>query len=225
MNPFSGRKKAPGIYKSKVAPILAKSHVDHELLLTERAGHAAEVGRTVDLDKYDALVTISGDGLLNEVINGLMTHADWQKAVKKTVAVIPGGTSHAIAHSIGLYDPYHAVLNIIKFDVRPLDMFAVVQAGQPTRYGFLCFLWGLMSDVDIGSETIRWAGEARMTIAAVMRIMSPHRYRARLSYVQWHPDVHAPPEQARASSDGSRPDLPLTSSLDDRNLPDDWIVC
>ena len=81
-----------------------------------------------------------------------------------------------------------------------------------------------MSDVDIGSETIRWAGEARMTIAAVLRIIQPHRYRARLSFVQWHPDVHPAPEQAKACEDGTRPDLPLTSSLDDANLPQDWIV-
>lgn len=39
----------------------------------------------------DALVTVSGDGLLNEFINGLMDRDDWQRACKLPIGIIPAG--------------------------------------------------------------------------------------------------------------------------------------
>ena len=80
-----------------------RSHVDAEPLITERAGQATEIGATVDLDKYDALVTLSGDGLMHELINGLMKHAQWQRAIKHPIGVIPGGTGNGLSVSMGIW--------------------------------------------------------------------------------------------------------------------------
>ena len=83
LNPFSGRKKAPGIWRTSVQPMLDRSPLLYDFIQvasdccdgvaydcetqTERPGHAVEIAQSMDLDKYSALVTVSGDGLMHEV--------------------------------------------------------------------------------------------------------------------------------------------------------------
>lgn len=68
--------------------------------LLEREKHAIEIARCMDLDEYDAVAVISGDGLINEIISGLLLRPDRIRAMKFPIAHIPGGTSNALAASI-----------------------------------------------------------------------------------------------------------------------------
>lgn len=47
---------------------------------------------------------------------------------------------------------------------------------------FLTYSWGLVADVDMESECIRWMGTARLDLWAVYRILFLRTYRGRLSY-------------------------------------------
>lgn len=47
----------------------------------------------MDSSAVDCLVTVSGDGLLWEVVNGLMQRPDWKVALKVPLAIIPAGKS------------------------------------------------------------------------------------------------------------------------------------
>ncbi len=55
----------------------------------------------LDLDEYVCISTISGDGLVHEVINGLMKHAHWAKAIKIPLGLIPGCTGNGLAVTLG----------------------------------------------------------------------------------------------------------------------------
>ena len=79
-----------------------RAGIDADPVTTQRPGHATEIASKLDLDAYDALVTISGDGVLHEVVNGLMKHADWQRAIKHPIGVIPGGTGNGLVVSMGI---------------------------------------------------------------------------------------------------------------------------
>jgi sphingosine kinase len=98
MNPFGGRKKALEIVNTIVKPLFTAAAIEFECtgfakaplpnLFTTRshtttkgtthAGHAAEVAASIDMSKYDAFVTCSGDGLLWESIQGFMQRSDWK---------------------------------------------------------------------------------------------------------------------------------------------------
>lgn len=45
-----------------------------------------------DLTGVDGIVCVSGDGLLYEVINGLLHRPDWRIARKLKLGIIPGGS-------------------------------------------------------------------------------------------------------------------------------------
>ena len=101
VNPFGGKGKAMKIYKEEVGPMLSHTHLDVEMMPTQRAGHATEIGQTLELGKYDAVVTASGDGLLHELMNGLMAHERWQEAIKTAIGVIPCGSGNGLAACVG----------------------------------------------------------------------------------------------------------------------------
>ncbi len=54
----------------------------------------------MDLNNYDCLVIVSGDGLNFEVLNGIMQRDDRERALKLPMAVVPGGSANALAAAI-----------------------------------------------------------------------------------------------------------------------------
>jgi diacylglycerol kinase family enzyme len=70
-----------------------------EVALTERPRHATELAR--DAGGVDALVVFGGDGLLNEVVNGL--------GGATPVGIVPGGGKNVVVRSLGIpLDPVDA---------------------------------------------------------------------------------------------------------------------
>ena len=49
----------------------------------------------MSLDNYDAIVTVSGDGTVHELINGFALHKEPMKAFKIPIAPIPAGSGNA----------------------------------------------------------------------------------------------------------------------------------
>lgn len=86
---------------------------------TERQGHAVDIARELAIDAYDAIVTVSGDGVIHEVLNGFSQRPDARLALKKVpLGVIPGGTGNALSicllgEVLG-FDPVHTALQVIK---------------------------------------------------------------------------------------------------------------
>lgn len=53
--------------------------------------------RNVKMDDYRGIIVVSGDGLIYEVINGIMNRPDWPMAIKMPIGQIPGGSANALA--------------------------------------------------------------------------------------------------------------------------------
>lgn len=66
------------------------------IIVSERHGHMLELAQEMDLD-YDAIVILSGDGGIHEVINGLAKHTEPHKALRIPIAQIPTGSANALS--------------------------------------------------------------------------------------------------------------------------------
>jgi sphingosine kinase len=66
---------------------------------------------------------------------------------------------------------------------------------------FLTYSWGLVADVDMESECIRWMGTARLDLWAVYRILFLRTYKGRLSYTTDPTTQSVPPITDPAPSD------------------------
>eukprot|EP01091_Cochliopodium_minus_P003525 TRINITY_DN1348_c0_g1_i1.p1 TRINITY_DN1348_c0_g1~~TRINITY_DN1348_c0_g1_i1.p1 ORF type:complete len:541 (-),score=118.58 TRINITY_DN1348_c0_g1_i1:635-2257(-) len=191
VNPFSGTKKALTIFETKVRPLLEISKVRYEKFETQYAGHAAKHASTLELDKFDALITISGDGLFYEMLNGLLSRKDWEIAIKIPIAVIPGGSGNALATAmVGVLDPLTSAFNVIKGMAKAFDIGSILQRDRRTFF-FLSFSWGIVADVDFDSEKLRWMGSPRFTVTAIQKIANLKLYKGKLEYIpvqDWKPE-------------------------------------
>lgn len=196
VNPFSGTKKALRVWEGVTRPVLEAAGVEHVTVReTEHAGHAGEIAAELDLEAYDAVVCVSGDGLLHEVVNGLASRPDAALALQCPLCIVPGGSGNGLAASVGDFDALTASLRLARGLFRPLDLLRVVQAGgadgggggdgEPageTRHAFLMAAWGTLADIDFESESYRWLGGARFTVEGVAKVLKRKDYQARLLY-------------------------------------------
>ncbi|XP_078347012.1 sphingosine kinase 1-like isoform X2 [Oculina patagonica] len=187
INPFSGSGKSLKIFYDKVEPMLNEAEIEFNAVTTEYAGHAVEIMLSMNLLHVDGIVICSGDGLVYEVINGLMKRPDWEAAINIPLGVIPTGSGNALClsalHATGEpFDLTSAIFGVIRGNLLDLDICSVV---TPTEklYAFLSVTWGMVSDVDIESEKYRCLGETRFLVGTIARIIGLRKYRGRLSYL------------------------------------------
>jgi diacylglycerol kinase family enzyme len=63
---------------------------------TTHNGHAYDIAKNLPLD-YDGVVTVSGDGLIHEVMNGFSHHDEPRKAFAIPIAPIPTGSGNGLS--------------------------------------------------------------------------------------------------------------------------------
>ncbi|XP_025946308.1 sphingosine kinase 1 [Apteryx rowi] len=173
--------------------MLAEADIAPTVFVTERPQHAHEKVRDEDLAQWDVLVVMSGDGLLHEVVNGLMERRDWEAAVKKPLCILPGGSGNALAASINHYAGNaraakqelltNCAFILCKGLHTQMDLVSLSTASGKRLFSFLSFGWGFISDVDIASEKYRKLGNARFTVGTIQHLARLRVYQGRLSYL------------------------------------------
>ncbi|MBA0866080.1 hypothetical protein Goshw_017692 [Gossypium schwendimanii] len=187
VNPFGGKKCATKIFVEDVRPCLEDADIQFTVIETKHQLHAKEVVKTLDLSKYDGIVCVSGDGILVEVINGLLEREDWSDAIKMPIGMVPAGTGNGMVKSLldsagEICSPSNAILAVIRGHTRSLDV-ATISQGKTRFFSVLMLAWGLIADIDIESEKYRWMGSARIDFYALQRITYLRHYNGRVSFV------------------------------------------
>lgn len=196
VNPYAGIKRAEAVWENDCAPMLQAAGLKYQTLVTNAPGDAYEAAKSVDVKMYSAIVTVGGDGIFNEVINGMMARDDWENAAASiALASIPAGTGNGAAHTMyGTMDPHCAACHVVKAATHKADIYLAAQPsiGQYI-WGILGCSYGIIAEADFGSEKIRWAGSMRPSIWAFYRILCGSAYNCRLTYLQtetprqeWH---------------------------------------
>ena len=88
--------------------VRALSHeLDLEVTMTTHKGHAHSIGEFAVETEIPLVITLGGDGVVNEVVNGIMcTHPEQSKPA---IAPIPGGNGNVFVRALGLpVDPVEA---------------------------------------------------------------------------------------------------------------------
>eukprot|EP01065_Artemidia_motanka_P050044 TRINITY_DN8474_c0_g1_i1.p1 TRINITY_DN8474_c0_g1~~TRINITY_DN8474_c0_g1_i1.p1 ORF type:complete len:428 (+),score=127.55 TRINITY_DN8474_c0_g1_i1:59-1342(+) len=181
VNPFAGTASGVQTYRKVIEPILAASPHRIQLHVTERQGHAIDIVKDITIQDGDVIAVASGDGLLNEVVNGLQQRTDG--ALKRArIAAVPVGSANGLAVSVGLGDVEEATVAAVQGRSQPLDLFTVALETGQKYTGLLCLTYAAIADIDIGSEWLRFLGGVRFNIYAVWLLLSRPKYRLSM---QW----------------------------------------
>uniref|UniRef100_A0AAV1TSE1 DAGKc domain-containing protein n=1 Tax=Peronospora matthiolae TaxID=2874970 RepID=A0AAV1TSE1_9STRA len=225
VNPVSGPGRALQIYESKVAPIFEYANVKTEVKVMDHAQHATEVVMTMPLGVYDCVVAVGGDGSLYEIVQGLMKRADWNRAIRQPIGVIPGGSGNGLSHSICHRSgeegkPVNAAYILAKGMPHDLDI-SSVRNGKETTYSFLSVGWASIADVDIGSEKLRMLGGLRFTVAFVNQLVFQRpEYPGKIWYLEEEEDQSSPLYfETHDPESTDRPKMNLVGE-EGRGLPD-----
>ncbi|THH17818.1 hypothetical protein EW146_g3075 [Bondarzewia mesenterica] len=168
VNPRSGpmiyKGNAKSLFKKRVEPILKAARCSLDIVYTQRQNHAAEIAAELPLDDFDAVLTVSGDGMVHEIFNGFATHKEPLKALSIPIVPMPAGSGNGSAlNLLGLkegLDISAAALSAIKGHPMKVDLCSIMQNGKRTL-SFMSQSIGLMADVDLGTEHLRWMGSNR----------------------------------------------------------------
>ncbi|MBN3293492.1 CERKL protein, partial [Polypterus senegalus] len=75
VNPNSHKKEANDVYQEQVAPLFRLANIQSDVTITQYKGHALSILKECQLQEFDGVVCIGGDGFASEVANGLLLRA------------------------------------------------------------------------------------------------------------------------------------------------------
>lgn len=229
VNPHGGKGLAKKCWEKVVQPILAAAACPVTATFTGPLGSPTNAGKlaaALEISQFDALVSISGDGIVHEIINGLANRPDASQALKLPLSVVAAGSGNALA--VSLYGPERcrdwalAALTAIKGRAMPLDLMSVSHGSKesPKRtVSFVSTAIGAMGDLDIETEPLRWMGDIRFPIGYVKCVLERRRYECEITVKVVDGDkasiarshsaaMKAPAVEASASEPGAGAGLP-----------------
>ncbi|XP_066111149.1 ceramide kinase isoform X1 [Saccopteryx bilineata] len=205
INPFGGKGQGKRIYERKVAPLFTLAAISTEVVVTESANHAKETLYETNMDKYDGVVCVGGDGMFSEVLHGVIGGVQRSAGVDQNepraalvpsrlrIGIIPAGSTDCVCYStVGTNDPETSALHIIVGDSLPVDVSSVHHNGELLRYSVSLLGYGFYGDIIKDSEKKRWMGLARYDFSGLKTFLSHHCYEGTVSFLPAQHTVGSP---------------------------------
>ncbi|MEO0135980.1 MAG: diacylglycerol kinase family protein [candidate division WOR-3 bacterium] len=158
---------------------LTKSGLKPFITLTRYRGHAQHLAREAVKNNFDLIISVGGDGTINEIINGMM---EWNDKVANlpVLGIISAGTGSDLCRTLHIpFDCNHALQIILKGNVQPVDIGRAIFKDN-ARVWYRHFINVL--DVGLGGNVVRIAnhipknlgGFATFLIASLL-VLAIHR--------------------------------------------------
>ncbi|KAL7370667.1 hypothetical protein ABVT39_007285 [Epinephelus coioides] len=214
INPYGGKQRGKRIYEQKVAPLFRRACISTDVIVTERANHARDHLKTeANLDKYDGVVCVGGDGMFSEILHGLVTRTQTDNGMDHNqpdaelvpcslhIGIIPAGSTDCICFAtVGTNDPVTSALHIIVGDSQPMDVCSVHHNDIFLRYSVSLLGYGFYGDVLTDSERKRWLGPARYDLSGVKTFLSHNFYEGTISFLPAENNMGDPRDKLQCRS-------------------------
>jgi diacylglycerol kinase family enzyme len=139
-----------------------RSEVDLTVEYTMRRGHAVTLVHDATRAGVDLVVTLGGDGTVNEAVNGLLA-GDRDPAMgaerRPLLAVVPGGSTNVFARALGLPRDWAEGMQVILRALRAGRSRTIGLGRADDRYFTFCAGYGLDAEVVRRVERARLKGK------------------------------------------------------------------
>ncbi|XP_061735386.1 ceramide kinase-like protein isoform X2 [Nerophis ophidion] len=179
INPSSHKKEAVHIYREHVAPLFKMADVRTDITVTDRRGHALFVMKELQLDEFDGVVCVGGDGYVAELCHALVLRAQLDAGSPESpvrallpLGIIPAGSTDVVSCSVhGVRDPATAAMHVVLGHLQPVDMCSFFSLGQLLRYGFSA-MFGFGGRSLARAEKRRWMPSSRRHEYALVKTLA-----------------------------------------------------
>lgn len=160
----------------KVAKEFAKeiSEFKPELVATKRAGHAEELAREIASNyAHPLIISASGDGGYNEVVNGVMKAVETGKLKEPVVAVLPAGNANDHARTVHGDALLHDLIK--QNSVKDMDLLKLTYAtNNKTSVRYAHSYIGLGISAEAGAAINEVESNAVADVTAVATTLNQH---------------------------------------------------
>ncbi|XP_060516142.1 ceramide kinase [Cylas formicarius] len=194
VNPFGGKQNAMQIYEKFGKELFSVAGVEVTVNVSQRKNQIQDFLVNHNLDMFDSIACVGGDGTVSEMFNGLVLRECKIKGIdpnninqnlpkpRKPVGIIPGGSTDTIAYCIhGTTDQTTAVLHIIFGDTLGLDLVSVYDEHSLLRLYASVLSYGYLGDVAYHSDQYRWMGPHRYDYSGFKKLMLNKGYEGEIA--------------------------------------------
>ena len=182
-NPKSGLEKSKKILDSIVIPKLKSKKINYKNLFTEYQFHAIELLKNEELNDFDFILVLGGDGTMHEVINGMLNRID---NVNIPIGLLPTGSGNSLLHDRGNIDIIECLNLILQYNVSNIDILKI-NTPKEIFYSINLMGWGMVNDIAILAEKMRWMGPIRYNVASIIEIF---RYAPRYAKIEIDNEIY-----------------------------------
>ena len=146
-----------------------------EMYLTKSMGDATDKAKTAA--SFDTVIALGGDGVIHEIINGLMTI---DKALRPVLGIIPLGSGNDYARTLGmaLNKPKDALTQLMQGPRRPVEL-GLIDNGSKKEYFCETLSFGLDAAIALDTTKKREIGTTEegeeLFIKSGIDIFSKHK--------------------------------------------------
>ena len=179
VNPTAGAGKTAR-YLPHILELIGSINLDFDYQLTESPGHAVEIAQLAVKDGYQMVISVGGDGTINEVVNGLYSTGDISNI---SLGIISTGTGADYIRTLGIPRPYREAYKrftdpvMVKAD---LGLVECAHNGQSISRVFVNFA-GLGFDAEIvraTTQTFKMLGDRPSYLMGLFSTLALYKNRS-----------------------------------------------
>ena len=171
VNPHAGKGKGLKTFAA-VRELLGERIKTMEVMVSDYAGHAFQIGRDAAKNGYERILSIGGDGTPFEIVNGL--YAEGRPPQPIELGMIPAGTGNSFLRDFSGISWRRAMENILGGKSRKVDLVEIyyLRDNQEVRQYYLNILGvGLIADIlKLTNEKLKGFGSLGYSLAVMMRL-------------------------------------------------------
>ncbi|XP_005099240.1 sphingosine kinase 1 [Aplysia californica] len=198
INPIGGNGKGSQMYHKSVAPMFKLAGCQTTVVETEKSKHALEIGETRDFTGFDGIISVGGDGLYQEILQGYLVQLQKAAGVnlndideefvkpKIPFCLIPAGSSNGIVRytNDNVRDAETSALRVIRGETHPTSIITIHEPGKFIGISGLAVGVGAMTDFMKRCDELRWMGKSRYGYGMLrMFVKKKRRFRMQMEYL------------------------------------------
>lgn len=170
INPYSGGKNG-----EKSLPLIEKklllNRIDYHTYISLYHEHILKIIPELELNQYDAVIAVGGDGTNFQVVNGLLSAFDSKNI--PPIGIIPVGSGNSFARDLGIHSFEDGIQSIVDNTPRRVDACSFTQGEKKIYFVNLAGL-GFVTDVARTAERFKYFGDFSYIIGVFYRTINLH---------------------------------------------------
>lgn len=179
VNPTAGAGKTAR-YLPQILDLIRSIDLDFDYQLTESPGHAVEIAQLAVKNGYQVVISVGGDGTINEVVNGLYSTGDISNI---SLGIISTGTGADYIRTLGIPRAYREAYKRFTDPVpvkTDLGLVECIHNGQSIKRVFVNFA-GLGFDAEIvraTTQTFKMLGDRPSYLMGLFSTLALYKNRS-----------------------------------------------